>query len=281
MLKDKRITPTAKVVMSVFCSYCSKAGITHVSQTKVAEDLQIDQSRVSRAMATLQKYGYIEQLGKPFVGIKGKTLRVIYDPEITATDAIAIAGTSDEDDLQPGHTFSDEEQRVWAMTEKETWTEKELRDNKEQLARLLASALKTAEDKPRMYNPVPGDTLAVKKIKQEIRARMRQIKNEGMSQTHTNTKEIRLYVNSTSNDSYDDKGCNKGIQPPKRFDYEDIVVLFNNQLFNGVKTERDLQTCALFAERGIDRDVIEQHISAWPTETVTQIGRRILGTEYK
>jgi len=292
MLRDRTLTPTAKVIMCVFCSYCNKAGITHVSQAKVASDLQIDQSRVSRAMANLKRKGYIEYLGKPCSGIKGRTLRVIYDPEITAEDAIAIAGTAAEDDLRPEQTRIEEHAELLAMAEEREWTAEELRANKERLAGMLVKAFKTSADTPKLYNPVKGDTLAVKKAKQEIRARMRQMRAAELSESkdrtedndmhyaHTNRKKIRLYDNSAYDDNAKTEICTMSIQSANRLDYEAIVVLFEKELKNGVKTETDLDMCMRLSERGVTRDVIMSHVHDASSDTVRVIADRILGTEY-
>jgi DNA-binding transcriptional ArsR family regulator len=287
-LRDKRLSAQVKVVLSVVCSFCNRAGITHVSQEKVAQELGVTQGRISRAIARLKRLGYIEQIGRPKPGLRGGTLRIIYDPTITTEDAIAIAGSEQDEDLRSEDM---REQQAAEMIANERWTESELKANKERLAKMLIQTFDTVQDKPRMYNPVQGDTLAVKQAKQAIRARMRQLraeemsqsaykdKHENMSETAYKHKELRLYAVTDKEQNTVETHVDKRIQT--RMEYEDCVLYFQKQLKNGVQTERDLQTCALLAEHNVTRETLDQYIKQHSTDTVTQLGDRILGTVCK
>jgi DNA-binding Lrp family transcriptional regulator len=289
-LKDARLTPQAKVVLAMVCSYCNRAGITHVSQAKIAEDLGIDQSRVSRAMNNLKRKGYIEAIGKAMPGIRGKTIRVVYEPGITTEDAIAIAGNAREDDLRPESIKEQQHAELLAMSDKD-WTAEELQANKERLAKMLIDAFKTSADKPNLYTPVQGDTLAVKKAKQEIRARMRQLRKEEFAQNAYNEtqkqgselvteaykhKELCFYADKASMTSEQVSACDKSIQTALAF--EDVVVYMNKNLFNGVKTESDLDMCMRLSQVGVTLAQLEQHIASQPDGTPVSVGMSIIGS---
>lgn len=286
-LRDKRLSAQVKVVLSVVCSFCNRAGITHVSQEKVAQELGVTQGRISRAMTRLKRIGYIEQIGRPKPGLRGGTLRIIYDPTITTEDAIAIAGSEQDEDLR---TEDMKEQQAAEMIANERWTESELKANKDRLAKMLIQTFGTVQDKPRMYNPVLGDTAAVKQAKQAIRSRMRQLRGEEMSQsaykdkqanmseTAYKHKELRLYAVNDKEQNTKKTHVEKRIET--RMEYEDYVLYFQRELSNGVQTERDLQTCAQLAEHNVKRMTLEQYINQYGSDTVTQLGERILGTTH-
>jgi predicted XRE-type DNA-binding protein len=295
-LQDNRLSAQARLVLAMVCSYCNRAGITTVSQARVASDLGVDQSRVSRAIKSLAARGYVKVLSKAAVGIKGRTLRVIFDPQVTAEDAIAIAGNRESEDLRTEKMKIEQHAQTIASVDNEHWTAEQIRENKERLARELLKAFKTTNDNPKMYNPVDGDTLAVKKAKQEIRARMRQLRGEelsnkqssvdlgaynekienngNMTQTHRNTKRC-LYASGASSD---EMHAHTRIQSQKSMAFEDVVFFFENNLFNGVKSEDDLHMCSMLADRGVDRDLLERYSIAHSGQTVTHIGKLILGT---
>jgi DNA-binding phage protein len=209
---------------------------------------------------------------------------------------VAVASAGSDEDLRPPEQREVELAEAMMMQDKH-WTEKELRENKERLAKLLNDAFKTTGDKPHLYTPVAGDTAAVKKIKQEIRARMRQIRGEQLAREYEPpTEPIHQDVSKHKELCSDTPGCiansaNKesdtaGCIPSTvskhddRLAYETIVLMLSNQLSNGVQTERDLQTCAQLAEHNVTRETLEQHINQYGSDTVTQLGARILGTTH-
>jgi len=284
-LKDDRLTPGTKAVLAMVCAYCNRAGVTHVSQKRISQDMHTSQSSINRSMQALKKYGYIEQIGKAYPMSRGATIRVVFNPDVTLDDALAIASREGED-LRPAAMRIDDDETVRELMSKETWTEQELRENKERLARLLIDAFKTPHDKPRLYTAVEGDTLAVRKAKQDIRARMRQLRKEDYAKEYTERNELPkrdtninnmcLYTNPISGNISNRDDAQSEIEPAKQLGFEELVVYFENELFNGVKTESDLHTCSLLSERGITETELRRYITAYSGETVTQIGKRIL-----
>ena len=91
-LTDKRITDRNRTVLAMMSSFASRAGITWVTHKRIAEEFGIKRQSIQRMMAKLRDAGYIEKISGYKVGIKGITYRIIYDPKISAQDAIAIAG---------------------------------------------------------------------------------------------------------------------------------------------------------------------------------------------
>ena len=294
---DKRLNNFQFRVLVAVASYANRAGVCYVGQRKLADDLKTHQPHISLAMTRIKETGYIKSIGKPITRIRGETVRVVFDASLNTAEAVAVASAGTDEDLRPPEQREVELAEAMMMQDKQ-WTEKELRENKERLAKLLNDAFKTTGDKPHLYTPVAGDTAAVKKIKQEIRARMRQIRGEQLAREYQQTAEPihqdiskhnilcsdtpECIVNSAKKES-DTAECilNTVSKHGGKLDYETIVVMLNKQLKNGVQTERDLQTCALLAEHNVTRETLEHCITQHSPATVTQLGERILGTTHK
>ena len=85
-----------------------------------------------------------------------------------------------------------------------------------------------------------------------------------------------MYIQSEYRNIQSDDVLNTDIEPANKMGYEQLVLYFESELCNGVKTESDLHICSLLAERGITRSELERYVTAHSGETVTQIGKRIL-----
>ena len=94
---DKNLTLTGLKVLCLLASYCNKAGFTYVSQTRLANDLNISTPAINKQIKQLETKGYIKQFPGYHTMIKGKTKRIIYDEKITDREAEQIAGVPKED----------------------------------------------------------------------------------------------------------------------------------------------------------------------------------------
>jgi len=97
-IPDSRLTDGAFRALALLCSYCNRAGITWVSQTRLAKDMGVTQQAISKHFKQLKELGYLETVRKGFKGERTDTLRVIFDPDITADEAIAM--TSNKEDTR-------------------------------------------------------------------------------------------------------------------------------------------------------------------------------------
>jgi biotin operon repressor len=98
-LTDKTITDRNRTVLAMVSSFASRAGITWVSQGRVAQELGVTRQAINKQMKILSRAGYIEKIGNSYSGkpgIAGCTWRVIYDKSLSAEDQIAIAGNGHE-----------------------------------------------------------------------------------------------------------------------------------------------------------------------------------------
>ena len=146
---DKKLTHGALQVLAALCSYCNRAGLTWVSQTRLASDLGISQQAVAKQFKQLREHGYVETVRKGFKGERTDTLRVIFDPTVSAEDAIAM--TSNKEDTRPPSMQEDIDP-----------------EGQRRVAQLIAKALKQPT-KPKGYEmPKSGDTRAVREVKEAM-----------------------------------------------------------------------------------------------------------------
>jgi hypothetical protein len=229
---DKRLHNLAIRILVCACSYANRAGITWVGQRRIAQDLGIHQSQISRELAKLKEYGYVDLVSKGFRGNKGDTIRVVYDDSLSTSEAISIASAGQQDDLRPPEQRRKEDKET--MTPETEISEAQARDNQKRLAEMLKTAFKTpVEATKQVYKPVKGDTMTVRKMKESIqKAKRKPVDNpvDNLSkdvyiddmQVIINTKDICKDI------VYKDKDNDKVIN--------DKVITVNNISFDKVLT---------------------------------------------
>lgn len=156
-ITDQTITDNMLRVLAVLCSYCNRAGLTWVSQKKLAEDMKVSRQAITKQMGKLVAAGYVEVVRKGFRGERSNTVRVIFD--ITVDTATAIAVTNPIEDTRPP-----------AIKKEQDMIEEEQIDRAGQarIAKLIAQGLKSNQPRkePAMANK--EDSMTVKKMKAEI-----------------------------------------------------------------------------------------------------------------
>lgn len=182
---DKQISDGAIRTLVALCKYTNKAGITWISQQRLAQELGISRPALTGSMAKLRRAGYVQVVRKGFRGLHNNTLRVVFDPTISTEEAIAIASNGNGDtrtatQIAEEQNMSPEEQK--AKIEK-------------MLQGIVKPVNKPASRKPYTM-PADGETIAVKRIraglKQGNTGKRRSAHVEGSNestQTHPNLKE--------------------------------------------------------------------------------------------
>lgn len=182
---DKDISDGAIRTLVALCKYTNKAGITWISQQRLAQELGISRPALTGSMAKLRRAGYVQIVRRGFRGLHNNTLRVVFDPTISAEEAIAIAsnGTGDTrtaTEIAEEQNMSPEEQKA-------------------KIAQMLQGIVKpvTRQATAKPYTmPAGGETAAVKRIraglKQPGTGKRRSAHVEGAdksAETHPNLKE--------------------------------------------------------------------------------------------
>jgi len=156
-LTDERLTDGSVRILALVCSYCNRAGITWVSQKRLAEDMKTSRQNITNQLAKLREHGYVKIIRKGFRGERCNTLRVVFDSSITAEDAIAM--TSNKEDTRPPAIREEQERQASEQID---------REGQAKIARLISQALKQPT-KPKGYAmPAKGETRAVREVKEAM-----------------------------------------------------------------------------------------------------------------
>lgn len=158
---DQKLTHGGLQVLAAICSFANRAGITWVSQTRLAKDLQISQQAVSKQVMQLRKLGYLETIKKGFKGERSDTIRVIFDPSVDVATAIAV--TSSIEDTRPHYMKEKQQQEQDNTIDPEGL--KRIQD-------MIRGVVKPITEPPKEYvMPKGKDTITVAKMKAEIAAK--------------------------------------------------------------------------------------------------------------
>jgi YesN/AraC family two-component response regulator len=137
----------------VLCSYCNRAGITWVSQARLAKDLNISRQAVTNQLMQLRAAGYVEIIKKGFRGERCNTLRVIFDQSVDAATAMAV-------------TSSIEDTRPPAIKEQQAMEEVD-KEGQRRVAQAISKVLKQPTKRIKTM-PKSGETRTVREMKAAI-----------------------------------------------------------------------------------------------------------------
>lgn len=156
-ISDRTLTDGMFRTLAILCSYCNRAGLTWVGQIRLAKDMGVSQQAIGKQLLKLQAAGYVEVVRKSFRAERATTLRVIFDPSLTAEDAIAM--TSNKEDTRPPAIREEQERQASQQID---------REGQAKIAKLISQALKQPT-KPKGYTmPAKGDTRAVRQTKEAM-----------------------------------------------------------------------------------------------------------------
>jgi DNA-binding transcriptional ArsR family regulator len=99
-LTDRRLSDAAVRVLGILCSYANRAGLTWVSQVKLAKDMGVTKQAISKQIVKLKAAGYVEVVKKGFKGERTDTVRVVFDESIDVETALAVTSRH-EDNVKP------------------------------------------------------------------------------------------------------------------------------------------------------------------------------------
>jgi len=180
---DRKLTEGMLRVLILLCSYCNRAGITWVGQTKLGTDLGVSRQAVTKQMTKLQAAGYIEVIAKGFRGARANTIRVIFDETVDAETAMAI--TSRYEDTRPPAIKEQQDREMNEPIDPE---------GQRRIAQLVAKALKNPNPKPERTMPSTGQTRTVKAMKDEIaktkQKRSKDVDKLSTTQAHRQPPEV-------------------------------------------------------------------------------------------
>jgi|TARA_R100000479_G_C6380860_1_gene200999 DNA-binding transcriptional regulator YhcF (GntR family) len=100
-ITSKKLTFSEYRVLIAIASYCNKAGLTWISQERLANELQVTRQFINKIYKQLKNKDIIERVTYHEKGIKGNTIRIIYNKEDTVEDIVATSSSKEEDTRPP------------------------------------------------------------------------------------------------------------------------------------------------------------------------------------
>ena len=160
---DKQLTHGGLQALAALCAYCNKAGVTWVSQLRLASELGISQQALAKQYRQLRELGYLEVMRRGYKGQRTDTLRVIFDPSITGEDAITMTNGPKEDTRPPAIRAEQEKAARQAEEQPDA-------DGQRRIAQLVRSALVSSRvNKPKEYIMPKQETRLVREMKAQIK----------------------------------------------------------------------------------------------------------------
>jgi DNA-binding transcriptional ArsR family regulator len=99
---DKRLHRQALRVLVMLAAHANRNGFTWVGIQKLAEDEGVTFQAISNQLVKLKELGYVEETSAPYYGgpsARTATIRIIYDPTMSAEDVLSRDSDRDGDKL--------------------------------------------------------------------------------------------------------------------------------------------------------------------------------------
>jgi len=178
---DDRLQHGTVRVLAAVAAFSNRAGITWVSQERIAKDLKISQQAVSKQVKQLKALGYVEVVKRGFHGKFTDTIRIIFDAEITAQEAIAMV--SNKEDARPPGQIEAEEKRLQKEVDKE---------GLQRIADMIKASLTTTINQPRKEYQMPKDreTITVKKMKSQLKKSVDKSVDNNVDNSHVDNPQV-------------------------------------------------------------------------------------------
>jgi predicted ArsR family transcriptional regulator len=234
-LSDPAVSDGMLRALALLCSFCNRAGITWVSQKRMAQDGKVTQQAISKNLTKLQAAGYVQVVKKGWRGERATTWRVVYDPTVDTETAIAV--TSAIEDTRPPAIKQEQAMEVD-------------RAGQQRIAQMLAKALKNPNPKKEYAMPKSGETRAVRQIKEaNAKARSRRsssttsevVHQEPVDKPHS---QPLIYNQSTTPEVVQNTENTVGIESIKVKSINNLNTVLHNQevteLTNAGLTEADI-----------------------------------------
>ena len=162
---DETLSDGAFRVLAAVATFVNRAGFTWVGHKRLAQEMHVDRRTITTQMRKLRERGYIEIVRKGWRGHHNNTMRIIYDPTISADDALAI--TSSQEDCRPP-IIKEEQDRMSPE------------EQKQRIAQMLKGAVKVMhgpQDNRRYQMPASGETVAQKRIRAGLKKPQKPVDN--------------------------------------------------------------------------------------------------------
>ena len=99
-ITDANVTRQALRILALICLHANRNGFTWIGIQKMADLMGCTTAAIGKQMMELKALGYVEETSAPYYGgptARTATIRVIYDPTMSAEDVLSRDSGRDED----------------------------------------------------------------------------------------------------------------------------------------------------------------------------------------
>ena len=235
-IRDASLTDASIRVLAILCSYTNRAGITWVSQNRLAADMGVTKQAISKQFVKLKAAGYIEVVKRGFKGQRSDTVRVVFDESVDTATALAV-------------TSRHEDNRSPQLKEQDMKKEQELTPDPEGLKRIqdmIKGVVKPITQPPQEYQmPKSGDTITVAKMKAEIAAKKASKEKRIVNPEVVNVRPPHSQPKAVDKSHTDNHTDNQGVDHNlKNEGIDKVLRLFLSKGFNVLSNQESIQHIA-------------------------------------
>lgn len=234
-IRDANLTDASIRVLAILCSYTNRAGITWVSQNRLAADMGVTKQAISKQFVKLKAAGYIEVVKRGFKGQRSDTIRVVFDESIDTATALAV-------------TSRHEDNRSPQLKEADMKKEQELTPDPEGLKRIqdmINGVIKPVQPPARSYQMPKGDTITVAKMKKQIAAKKASEGGHIDNLEVVNAKPSHSQPKAVDKSHTDNHTDNQGVDHNlKNIGIDKVLRLFINKGFNVLVNQEIVEVVA-------------------------------------
>jgi hypothetical protein len=232
-IRDASLTDASIRVLAILCSYTNRAGITWVSQNRLAADMGVTKQAISKQFVKLKAAGYIEVVKRGFKGQRSDTIRVVFDESVDTATALAV-------------TSRHEDNRSPQLKEQDMKKEQELTPDPEGLKRIqdmIKGVVKPVTQPAKEYQmPKSGDTVTVAKMKKEIAAKKASKEQPIVNPEVVNVKPSPSQPKAVDKSHTDNHTDNQGVDHNlKNEGIDKVLRLFLNKGFNVLVNQQAIE----------------------------------------
>ena len=276
ILKHK-LTGSELKILLLLGSYANKAGITWVSQKRLAKEINSSRQYINNNIAKLKKKGILEIIRFGVKGERGQTIRIIYNKDDNIKDVISNTSDKETDTRHPKVIEQETKQAMESPYEdytNHTFEDKEqLQKNRKYSKQLLKVVNKNSNMRLGGLNRL-GDSID----KNELNILQTMIEENMAKDKTKKSKPKAKKVNQVV--AHESKKVNQGVYKSKSGDctniqltynkitsIDNIYNTYNNYMVNNgyatktIMTEDDLKASELLIESGLTEHQLQETLN--------------------
>ena len=276
ILKHK-LTGSELKILLLLGSYANKAGITWVSQKRLAKEINSSRQYINNNIAKLKKKGILEIIRFGVKGERGQTIRIIYNKDDNIKDVISNTSDKETDTRHPKvieqETREAMESPYQDFTDHKFEDKEQLEKNRKYSKQLLKVVNKNNNIRMGGLNKI-GDSIDKNElnilqtmIKENIEMTKQKKSKPKAKKVNQSVDNDKPKVNPLVDNSKPDSCPNIQLTYNKITSVDNIYIKYNNYMVNNgyatktIMTEDDLKASELLIESGLTEHQLDETLN--------------------